>query len=144
VAAFLRTPFQNSRRGPFKGHKSFGGCRLKDSSKIGGGGRRKGGRGVGKPTPTPRVGGFLRFGGEVTEILGHLRETFRSRQYRHADHMRKWRDLNLEQRWSSQAFLSDPLRPCRENKCCRATRHVLQGRVFCAPRSQTLGGYHNS
>ena len=40
----LGTAFQNSRGVPFKGRKSLVGCRLKDSSKIGG---SKGGRGVG-------------------------------------------------------------------------------------------------
>ena len=41
---FLGTTFQNSCGVPFKGRKSLVGCRLKDSSKIGG---SKGGRGVG-------------------------------------------------------------------------------------------------
>ena len=49
-AVLLGTTFQNCRGVPFKERKSLVGCRLKDSSKIGG---SKGGRGVGglgKPT----------------------------------------------------------------------------------------------
>ena len=49
---FLGTGFQNSRGVPFKGRKSLVGCRLKDSSKMGG---SKGGRGVGGKVSLPPI-----------------------------------------------------------------------------------------
>ena len=51
AVAFLRTRVKNCRGVPFKGHRGLGGCRLKESSKNGGGPGRKGGGGEGKPSP---------------------------------------------------------------------------------------------